>query len=792
MRARSSPSGGRRVPRLVAGLVTSLTLGAWLVLSAIPASAVTTNCDVNTVAFTGVTVQITVAAAAATLGRTTAGVITDTGVALADPDADGNSCAGATVNNIDAIAVTGGAGAELLTIDLANGGFVGTDGNEVDISLALGAGADTLTITGTAGAENIRFGVDGVNLNGDDDVDLTGETTAEIITVNAGGGNDTLSGAGGLGTGLTATEALVLNGGDGVDTITGGSGADTINGDAGDDVVDGAGGNDGATGTPATAKVQGGAGDDTVSGGAGNDDVFGDAGDDTVLGGSGNDNVDGGDGDDTLSGGDGTDTIDAGALNTCAVGCWDWIDEGAAANGNDTFLATAGNATVDYSGRTNPVTVTIGAAANDGETDELDNVQATIYEVIGGAGDDTLTADAAGSALAGGPGADTLNGGAGTDVLDYSTDTAGVSVDLSTDSNATIGGVQPTVSGGDAQGDLVNALFEDIWGGEGNDTLTGNDAANAIDGGPGDDVITGGLGADTLTGWTGDDTFDEGAVNSGKDDIEGGLGDADTVDYSARTTDTAVDLAATALTADDSGADTDADGVGEEGDAIVGVENALTGAGDDTIIGSGEDNLIFGGAGADDMDGAGGADTVCYSADTVGVVVNLSTDVVSGGDAEGDVIANFENVNGGAGNDSLTGTNDDNVLVGGAGDDTFVGRGGDDSIDGGAGVDTMNYSASASGVYVSLKTGSAAGITEGSDTLVGIENVTGTVFKDTMTGDAFANVLRGGAGKDTIKGSAGDDSLYGGSGNDYLNGGAGTDFCKGGAGDDTIKHCELP
>jgi Ca2+-binding RTX toxin-like protein len=338
---------------------------------------------------------------------------------------------------------------------------------------------------------------------------------------------------------------------------------------------------------------------------------------------------------------------------------------------------------------------------------------------------------------------------------------------------------------------LVSAGFDDIWGGDGNDTLTGDDAVNTIDGGAGNDTITGGLGNDDLYGWTGDDTFDEGAATSGADDIYGGTG-VDTVDYSARTTDTIVNLADLLITDDDSGEDANGNGVAEEGDSFLTVENASTGTGDDTIIGNGLDNLISGGAGADDMDGADGVDTLDFSADTAGVTVNLSTGAVSGGIAEGDTIADFENVTGGAGNDSLTGSNDENVLIGGAGDDTFVGRGDDDSIDGGAGVDTAVYSAAGSGVSANLKTGYVAGITEGSDTLTGIENLTGTLFKDTLIGSLEANVLRGGAGKDTIKGAAGDDSLYGGTGNDYLNGGAGTDYCKGGAGDDTIKHCELP
>jgi Ca2+-binding RTX toxin-like protein len=52
------------------------------------------------------------------------------------------------------------------------------------------------------------------------------------------------------------------------------------------------------------------------------------------------------------------------------------------------------------------------------------------------------------------------------------------------------------------------------------------------------------------------------------------------------------------------------------------------------------------------------------------------------------------------------------------------------------------------------------------DTLVGIENLVGTAFGDSLTGDA---------GNNSLVGAAGNDSLYGSAGNDTLDGGAGTD-----------------
>jgi Ca2+-binding RTX toxin-like protein len=57
-------------------------------------------------------------------------------------------------------------------------------------------------------------------------------------------------------------------------------------------------------------------------------------------------------------------------------------------------------------------------------------------------------------------------------------------------------------------------------------------------------------------------------------------------------------------------------------------------------------------------------------------------------------------------------------------------------------------------------------VSAGSDTLAGIENLTGGAYDDQLTGDAGTNILTG---------NAGNDLLNGGLGNDTLNGGAGID-----------------
>lgn len=74
----------------------------------------------------------------------------------------------------------------------------------------------------------------------------------------------------------------------------------------------------------------------------------------------------------------------------------------------------------------------------------------------------------------------------------------------------------------------------------------------------------------------------------------------------------------------------------------------------------------------------------------------------------------------------------------------------------------------------------------GIDTLIGIENVTGTNFNDALTGNGGNNVLSGLGGNDFLSGLAGNDQLLGGTGNDTLNGGTGNDTLNGGAGRDIL------
>ncbi|HEY7749953.1 MAG TPA: VCBS domain-containing protein, partial [Aestuariivirgaceae bacterium] len=214
--------------------------------------------------------------------------------------------------------------------------------------------------------------------------------------------------------------------------------------------------------------------------------------------------------------------------------------------------------------------------------------------------------------------------------------------------------------------------------------------------------------------------------------------------------------------------------------------------GNDTINGGNGNDLIIGDAGNDTLNGGAGTDTLSYMTSASGVNVNLNG-TVSGGDAAGDSISNFENITGSNSADTLTGNNSANVLTGLAGNDTISGGGGSDTIEGGAGADTLDggagtdilsYASSTAGVTVNLATNTASGGHATGDIISNFESILGSNNNDVLTGNSSANTITGGGGDDTINGGLGNDTLAGGAGHDLFiyQVGQGNDSVNGGAG----------
>ncbi|MEH2025847.1 calcium-binding protein [Nostoc sp.] len=110
------------------------------------------------------------------------------------------------------------------------------------------------------------------------------------------------------------------------------------------------------------------------------------------------------------------------------------------------------------------------------------------------------------------------------------------------------------------------------------------------------------------------------------------------------------------------------------------------GDGSDEINGGLGNDTIDGGFGLDILNGGAGVDTLDVTFFSGAYVLNLTTGVTN---FVGETAINFENVNTGAGNDSITGSVANNVINTGSGNDTINGGDGDDILIGGAGTDRI-------------------------------------------------------------------------------------------------------
>lgn len=544
---------------------------------------------------------------------------------------------------------------------------------------------------------------------------------------------------------FATTSQVIVGTNNGVDILIGSDVADTITAGDGHDLVDAGDGAD---------SVDGGAGNDWIDGGLGADTMTGGTGNDTYMVDNAADRV-------VERSAEGTDTVYASINFVLAANVENLVLLAPAANGNGNGL----NNRLDGNGLVNLLQ---GLGGND--------------ELYGYAGDDRLVGGEGNDKLDGGTGRDRMEGGNGDDT--YMVDLSGdMVVELANGGTDTVrvSGLATYTIGAEVENleflgttNFIgngNGLNNVLTGGRGNDVLFGGDGSDALYGGEGNDRLVGGAGADALSGGNG----------------------IDVVDYSASAAAVTVNLA----TSHGSGGDA-------QGDAYIGVDNAIGSNGDDTLVGNaitntfwgglgndsingaGGNDVIVGGAGADLLNGGTGIDTLSYAGSSGAVFVDLTVQLgtAHGGDAEGDELSNFENVIGGNGNDSLTGDANANRLTGGLGADTIdggeghdviLGGAGADAMDGGNGIDTLAYDGATAGIVINLALGFAALGEAAGDTFRNFERVSGSNGADELVGDGNANVLWGNGGADTLSGADGDDVIIGGAGGDQMDGGVGRD-----------------
>nr|WP_316650491.1 hypothetical protein [uncultured Gellertiella sp.] len=503
--------------------------------------------------------------------------------------------------------------------------------------------------------------------------------------------------------------------------------------------------------------------------------VYGSSYGDYIRGTSADNKLYGLGGDDALAGGGGADTLDGGDGRDFAiyVGSRDGVIIDLAAG-----TATGGQATGD-------VLISIEDLDGSNNNDQLlGNAVGNELRGEGGndilsgrAGDDTIDGGTDNDTLSGGLGNDTIDGGAGVDTLDLTYDASdrsrGWHVSLAA-GTAKVRGVVETAE------DTISNI-ENVTGADGNDFLQGNTGNNVLMGGAGNDILQGEGGNDTLSGGAGNDTIR--GSSAGVSTVDYSLDKvwdnthAHIIDLSLHTTSTQV--GGQFVVEDQLGIVENATGGGLN-DTINGdgQNNVLDGsAGDDTISGGAGNDTLLGGLGTDTLDGGTNIDTADYSGvASGGVVVSLAAGTgLTLDDGKTDALISIENVTGSNFNDTLSGDGNANLLKGGAGDDTFFTDLGADTLEGGTGIDTANYGNSASGITVNLATNVNVGGDAQGDTLVSVENVTGSRFNDVITGDGGNNMLYGISGADALSGGAGNDILVIGAGSDTVDGGAGID-----------------
>jgi Ca2+-binding RTX toxin-like protein len=187
---------------------------------------------------------------------------------------------------------------------------------------------------------------------------------------------------------------------------------------------------------------------------------------------------------------------------------------------------------------------------------------------------------------------------------------------------------------------------------------------------------------------------------------------------------------------------------------------------------------------ADSAEGANapGSDSATVTGEDCDVVGTQGDDTLTAL-SPGDVVCGL------GGDDGLTGVDGDETLYGGTGDDTLAGGLGNDLLDGGNGRDEATFAGATEGVGADLTAGTATVGTE-TDSLVGIDDLTGSVFNDSVRGSAGPNRISGGDGLDLLWGGDGVDTILGDGADDYLNGGAGADALDGGPGANTCAEEE--
>src|SRR5262245_61292190 len=641
--------------------------------------------------------------------------------------------------------IIGGRGNDTAQLGAGDDTFVWNPGDASDVVEGQD-GTDTLVFNGANINEKIDISANGSRVRLTRDIgtvtmDLNG---VEHIQLNALGGTDNITVNDLSGTGVTQVAIDLAStpqtgAGDGAaDTVT-------VNATKNDDVitVQGQGGSLTVTGLPEAITITGSEATDAlvVAGGAGNDTLSAATlpAENTMLtldGGAGNDVLLGSRGADRLLGGDGKDFVDGNQGNDVALlGAGDDVFQWDPGDGSDTVEGEAGTDTLLFNGANINERMDISANGERARltrdvgniTMDLNGVERIQVNALGGA--DTITVnDLSGTDvtqvaidLASSPGNGTGDSAADSVTVNGTGGDDRISV-ASSGTSVVVNGLpaKVTIAGAEAANDTLV-----VSGGAGNDTIN----ASALNPGQINLTINGGAGNDTITGSAGDDTFIWNP-GDGSDKVEGQAG-TDTLRFNGANIGETIDISANGsrarLTRDFGNVTMDLNGIEHiEVNALGGADTInvhdLSGT-DVTVVNIDLEGAPGSGVGdsAPDkitIDGTAGNDVIQIVGDASGVTIfglaatvhitgfDAATDqLVINGLAGDDVItasglaagAIQLTANGGDGDDVLIGSPGNDILTGGNGDDVLIGGGGQDVLDGGPGSNTVIASATTGG-----------------------------------------------------------------------------------------------
>lgn len=512
------------------------------------------------------------------------------------------------------------------------------------------------------------------------------------------------------------------------------------------------------------------------------------------------------------------------------------IDAGAVLDSSDNAFGGIGNpATLNFStlSQYNVITGTNGKNRLKGTNDD--------DHILGKGGNDRLIAKGGDDILNGGQGNDRLIGGAGSDTASYEGTNGNVSVTLASTRAQNTG----------AAGRDTLRSIENLKGGDGDDTLTGNSGANTLSGGDGNDTLRGGGGDDFLDGGADTDTA-----------VFGGTAAASTITYDSLNnrftisgpdgTDTLTDVeffqfsdetleaADFTIASLSDGNDVHiGDNTDERIDGLAGDDEIDGASGSDTLFGGDDDDTLTGGADNDKLVGGRGTDTAVFSGNRADYTIGFAGGVytIDGPDGR-DTLEEIEFLKFDDGIVGVPSIVSISQLQSSAeeGDTTSVSLTFQVTLDKAASSEqSVSFAVSGSGpngadasdfLANTLPTGTvvfAAGeisrtitieiagdteeeadetfsvaISNPTDALIiGTSAATGTIISDDAPPVAAASEIYLSEGRDRYNGSndadwifglGHNDRINGKDGDDILNGGSGNDFLRGGNGNDTASY----